>query len=455
MKKLVVVGVVWIMVVSFVANVEAVEIFYGDYTLADDGDSVVFDDTFDLTECDITVSYIIDMNYLTQDDLYDSPYIMVGLMDSETGIGWMNSELLDIAPSPDAESSHERHALGTDDNYGPLHYNAIDPDTVTTDIGTYVSYGINFDRDSTRSWVMDAWGQFDGATYNTGGIYEIEITFHAINDTLGTMFAKINGVEQGFWDSWSSKDSGNEPDVYPAGKSFTGDMKNVSAFIYYDECEEGDMGYVEFKDVRIESECGGTGEECEVEIDIKPGSYPSSVNPCRNGAVPVAIFSNDCFDATTILPETVICAGAGVKVKCDGNYMYSFEDKNDDGVPDMVVHIIAQDIDLSTIIDGFTELYAVTSNDEEITAVGDINIVNGNCYRRTNRHVCHRHSWTRPRHGYHGCFRPIIKRGFSCHGFWKFNWMKSWKNRWNDHRRDRSDSCGNSWNFRRHRCSRR
>ena len=329
MKKLMVVGVVWIMACGLVANVNATEIFYGDYTLANDGDLVVFDDTFDLTECDITLTYTIDMNTLTQTDLYDSPYIMVGLMDNETGIGWMNSELLDLTPSPDAESAHERHALGSEGNYGPLHYNATDPDTVTSDIGTYVSYGINFDRDTTRSWVMDDWGQIDGVTYNTGGIYEIEITFHAVSDTLGTMFAKVNGVEQGFWATWSSKDSGNEPDVYPAGKSFTGDMKNVSAYLFYDECEEGDMGYVEFKDVMIQSDCdGNTDDECEIEIDIKPGSYPSSVNPCRRGTFPVAIFSSECFDATTILPETVLCAGAGVQQTRWGRYMYSIEDKN-------------------------------------------------------------------------------------------------------------------------------
>jgi len=42
-----------------------------------------------------------------------------------------------------------------------------------------------------------------------------------------------------------------------------------------------------------------------VEIDIKPGSYPNSINPNSNGVIPVAILTTPSFDATTVDPLSV------------------------------------------------------------------------------------------------------------------------------------------------------
>ena len=58
---------------------------------------------------------------------------------------------------------------------------------------------------------------------------------------------------------------------------------------------------------------GGFGP-LDVTIDIKPGSFPNSINLCTGGAVPVAIFSTDDFDATTVDPNTVRLADAQVKI---------------------------------------------------------------------------------------------------------------------------------------------
>ncbi|MBI3663134.1 MAG: hypothetical protein HY234_08815 [Acidobacteria bacterium] len=48
-----------------------------------------------------------------------------------------------------------------------------------------------------------------------------------------------------------------------------------------------------------------------VEIDIKPDSFPNSINLGSGGTVPVAIFSSPSFDARTIDPLTVSLAGGG------------------------------------------------------------------------------------------------------------------------------------------------
>jgi hypothetical protein len=89
-------------------------------------------------------------------------------------------------------------------------------------------------------------------------------------------------------------------------------------------------------------------DKIHVEIDIKPGSYPNSINLGSKGNVPVAIFSTTHFDATTIDPATITLADSHVRMKGKGNrYQYSYEDKNGDGLLDMVAHIDTQGLALS------------------------------------------------------------------------------------------------------------
>ena len=76
-----------------------------------------------------------------------------------------------------------------------------------------------------------------------------------------------------------------------------------------------------------------------VDIDIKPGSFPNSINLKSKGNVPVAIFSNAGFDATNVNPLTVTLAGAPVILNNKGLPMASFEDVNSDGLIDLVLHI--------------------------------------------------------------------------------------------------------------------
>ena len=84
-----------------------------------------------------------------------------------------------------------------------------------------------------------------------------------------------------------------------------------------------------------------------VSIDIKPGSDPNSINLGSQGNVPVAIFSTPDFDATNIDPTIVTLAGASVKLKGKGTPMASFEDINEDGLLDIVVHVDTTALELS------------------------------------------------------------------------------------------------------------
>ncbi|MBN2434904.1 MAG: hypothetical protein JXK07_06515 [Spirochaetes bacterium] len=86
----------------------------------------------------------------------------------------------------------------------------------------------------------------------------------------------------------------------------------------------------------------------EVDIDIKPGSSPNSINLKSKGNVPVAIFSTDEFDAASIDPSMVTLAEAPVIIKKNGKPMASFEDVNGDGLQDMIVHIDTTTLQLSS-----------------------------------------------------------------------------------------------------------
>jgi sugar lactone lactonase YvrE len=85
----------------------------------------------------------------------------------------------------------------------------------------------------------------------------------------------------------------------------------------------------------------------KVDIDIKPGSYPNTINLGSNGVIPVAILSSSTFDATTVDPISVSLAGANVRLKGNGNPMASFQDVNKDGVMDIIVHVETSALDLT------------------------------------------------------------------------------------------------------------
>lgn len=78
----------------------------------------------------------------------------------------------------------------------------------------------------------------------------------------------------------------------------------------------------------------------EVPIDIKPGSYPNSINLKSKGVVPVAVLTTEDFDASTVDPETVVFAGAEP-------VRSTMEDVDGDDDQDMLFHFNTQDLNLT------------------------------------------------------------------------------------------------------------
>ncbi len=73
-----------------------------------------------------------------------------------------------------------------------------------------------------------------------------------------------------------------------------------------------------------------------VEIDIKPGNSPNSVNINAHGVIPVAILGNAGFDVTRIDPFSLSIEGMAVQIKKNGTAQCSIEDVNADGFADLV-----------------------------------------------------------------------------------------------------------------------
>jgi hypothetical protein len=118
-----------------------------------------------------------------------------------------------------------------------------------------------------------------------------------------------------------------------------------------------------------------------VQIDIKPGSDPNSINLCSDGAVPIAILGSDTFSVSDIDTETLRFADAAVKVvgRKDPHALCSVEDVNGDMFDDLVCHYLTTDI---AAIDG--ESTTATLNGElldgtPIEGTDSVNIVKDIC----------------------------------------------------------------------------
>jgi hypothetical protein len=93
-----------------------------------------------------------------------------------------------------------------------------------------------------------------------------------------------------------------------------------------------------------------------VQIDVKPGSDPNSINLASNGRIAVAIFTTDDFDASQVDAGTVVFAGASAVHS-------ALEDVDGDGDLDMVLHFQVQETNLADI---YAQLLAEDINEDGV-----------------------------------------------------------------------------------------
>jgi hypothetical protein len=111
-----------------------------------------------------------------------------------------------------------------------------------------------------------------------------------------------------------------------------------------------------------------------VAIDIRPGTTPNTVNLGSNGIVPVAILSDEGFDATRVDPLSVTLASAHVRLRGNGTPMASVSDVNRDGLDDLVVHVSTAALTL-TSSDTTATLEGSTTDGQRIEGTDSVRIV--------------------------------------------------------------------------------
>jgi hypothetical protein len=107
-----------------------------------------------------------------------------------------------------------------------------------------------------------------------------------------------------------------------------------------------------------------------VTIDIKPGSFPNSINPRNNGVIPVAILTTATFDAATVDAPTVRFGAIGNEA---APRHFALEDENGDGRADLVLQFPTQRTGISCgtktgVLTGTTRRgHAINGSDSIVT----------------------------------------------------------------------------------------
>jgi hypothetical protein len=166
-----------------------------------------------------------------------------------------------------------------------------------------------FDRDGVDQWQAQSPLAVDGGTYNTNGIYNIEITLHATSPTTGEAYMKISGLDQGF----EVDGNWNTMELTPAGMTFTGDMTKMQVF--YGLYGYGATHSVSFKNIDIIEGCYGTIiiDGCDTGVkdrDYNGKSITASILECAANAKNHGKFVSCVAALTNTLKKAGVITGA-------------------------------------------------------------------------------------------------------------------------------------------------
>lgn len=242
-------------------TIAATQINYPNQSLSGGFQSGNFEDIWDLTACDLTLSFTYDGNGLS--DIAEAhawsefgirqvgasnfnPTIGSGVWlatDYDWTVGTFNPDPVD-APTLDLD---DKFILQRQGGQGEGVYNLP---SVPSAPGN--NHRFWWDRDGVDPWQNDE-------TANTDGFYNILIDLSANSSTTGEAYMKINSLDQGFETdgNWSTIE------ITPAGMTFTGDMTQMQVF--YGLYGYGTTHSVAFNDIQV------TGCRSAVEPDKVTG----------------------------------------------------------------------------------------------------------------------------------------------------------------------------------------
>jgi uncharacterized protein YegL len=181
------------------------------------------------------------------------------------------------------------------------------------------------------------------ATNTVGEIHTVEA------EVLDDFGDPVPGIEVGFAVTGGPSIIDGEPsNPVPASGTDLTDGSGIATFSYVNAEASADVITVTVAEQAFVSELfvgtvAKTWEPIELMIDIKPGSFPNSINVNKkNGVIPVAVFGSETFDVTTIDVATLRFGPAGASPAHDllDLYVYAdhLQDVNGDGYIDLVSH---------------------------------------------------------------------------------------------------------------------
>jgi len=205
-------------------------------------------------------------------------------------------------------------------------------------------------------------GSTADVTLDTGDSFFFDDDTFTMESTAGT--AEITVVADDGTTTEISLTEGNTITVDPVTSIITADPGNVAPVTVVIDGEE-------FTIIPDETLILN-----RVDIDIKPGSFPSSVDCKETQPVPVAVFGSPTFDATIINPASLALNGVATP---EIHNKVHIEDKNKDGIADAVLHLDRSQVCIATLdaplkdtVDAtFT---GFTTGGEAFEGIGDIRI---------------------------------------------------------------------------------
>lgn len=116
-------------------------------------------------------------------------------------------------------------------------------------------------------------------------------------------------------------------------------------------------------------------------VDVKPGSFPNSINLAERGLLPIAILGSAELDVESIDPETLNVGDVSLSLRGSARapkLAYSYEDVDGDGVTDLVAFFDVQALvthQVLTASTGALELVGARYDGVSIKGMDSVSIV--------------------------------------------------------------------------------